>query len=388
MSSSPVRSNRRRSPQAIDPLSWYSGPLIPLAFALLVACYGVILSITTARHSSNSAMQFLATGLCVSACVLVHFATRPKRPPMGWLPSAAAVAIALCGCELSALGYAGGALPVEHWWGPGAMSLTMASLAPYLSIRRILVLGLAATAGIGVIGVSLFPAGSGPWSLAGTIVLLITTPLIGVVAGSVFIVTVVPTMQGLLDRRGARVEDDAGDHLRAGEEASDAERAALARLTVRVTPFLEQLADAGRVTATDRAVAGQLARRLRDDLVFRVDASWLDAVAAGRPVAVMDPEKRADTMNHAQRSALTGLIDAILDAPGAGPKSLLVELRGEEGGATAVGVSMDLHLSEGRRTTHLAPYYLSLKTAFEGLSWNDGRLLSMRFEVPPNEAGD
>ena len=49
---------------------------------------------------------------------------------------------------------------------------------------------------------------------------------------------------------------------------------------------------------------------------------------------------------------------------------------------------MDLHLSEGRRATRLAPYYLTLKTAFEGLSWSNGRLLSMRFKVPPHESGD
>lgn len=91
-------------------------------------------------------------------------------------------------------------------------------------------------------------------------------------------------------------------------------------------------------------------------------------------------------MNDAQKSALTGLIDAILDTPDTGTKSLLVELRGEDNGATAV--SMDLHLSEGRRATRLAPYYLTLKTAFEGLSWSNGRLLSMRFKVPPHESGD
>ena len=135
-------------------------------------------------------------------------------------------------------------------------------------------------------------------------------------------------------------------------------------------------------------MAGQLARRLRDELVFRVNASWLGTVATGRPVAVMDPEHRADTMNDAQKSALTGLIDAILDTPDTGTKSLLVVLRGEDNGATAVAMSMDLHLSEGRRATRLALYCLTLKTAFEGLSWSDGRLLNMRFEVPPHDSGD
>lgn len=375
-------SRRPRSPQAVDPLSWYSGPLIPLAFAALIACYGLILSLTTAKHSTHTALQFLATALCASACMLIYFATRPKQPPLGWLRSATALVIALCGCQLSALDYAGGRLPVEQWWGPGAISLTVVGLAPYLSLRRIIVLGLAATAGLGIIGALLFPLGSGPWSWAGSIALLVTIPLSGVVAASVFTATVVKSVQALLEKKR---DAPTGGADQGSDAAPDAERAALARLTQRVTPFLEQLAEVGRVTATDRAVAGQLARRLRDELVFRVGASWLDAIVAGRPVAVMDPENRADTMNDAQRSALTALIDAALDTPDTGSKSLLIELRGKENGATAVAVSMDLHLAEGRRTTHLAPYYLSLKTAFEDLSWSDGRLTSMRFEAPAQE---
>ncbi|MEO7122198.1 MAG: hypothetical protein ABI400_03590, partial [Lacisediminihabitans sp.] len=71
------------------------------------------------------------------------------------------------------------------------------------------------------------------------------------------------------------------------------------------------------------------------------------------------------------------------DAPNTASKSVLVELRGQDNGATAVGVSMDLALPEGRRTMHLAPYYLTLKTAFEGLSWSEGRLMNMSFEAPP-----
>lgn len=369
---------RDRSPQEVDPLSWFTGPLVPPTFAALFAVYGVIVTVTARHHSSNLVIQLLAVALCASACVLVHLATRPKRPPIGWTLATVSLLIALCGCQLSASDYAGGGLPVEQWWGPGAVSLTILSLSPYLSIRRLVVLGLAATAMLGVIGsVTLSPV-SARWSMSGIIVLLITTPLIATAAASVFNVTVVRTTQRLL---GEREERGGG----AEDVTAPADRGALAHLTARATPFLEHLAETGRVTATDRTIAGQLARRVRDDLVLQANASWLDAVAAGRQVVVMDPERRADAMNDAQKAALAGLIDAILDTPDAGSHSVLVELRGQENGATAVGVSVDLHLPEGRRTMHLAPYYLTLKTAFEGLSWSEGRLLDMRFEVPPGD---
>ena len=48
------------------------------------------------------------------------------------------------------------------------------------------------------------------------------------------------------------------------EAAEQIERVTLAQLTARAVPFLESLADSGRVTPASRALAGQIARRLRD----------------------------------------------------------------------------------------------------------------------------
>jgi hypothetical protein len=211
-----------------------------------------------------------------------------------------------------------------------------------------------------------------------------------------FIGTAVGTTQRLLGGRrrpstssGAVGASESGvvEDQAVEDAASAVQQETIARITVRAAPFLRRLADTGTVTAADRALAGQLARRVRDDLVLRAAESWLDSVASERRVVVIDPERRADGMNDAQKTALTGLIDAILSTD-AGSNSIMVELRGQENGSTAVGVSMDLELPEGRRTMHLAPYYLTLKTAVDGLTWNDGRLLRMQFEVPSGDSGD
>jgi hypothetical protein len=147
-------------------------------------------------------------------------------------------------------------------------------------------------------------------------------------------------------------------------------------------PFLESVARAGVVTPADRALAGQLARRLRDDLVTQSNVSWLESVASESRLVVIDPEYRAAKMRAPQRTALRALLQAILDTPGTDAGSLLVELRGAPDGSTAVGVSLDMELPEGRRIMHLAPYYLTLGTAVKDLQWSQDRFLKLSFNLP------
>jgi hypothetical protein len=88
-------------------------------------------------------------------------------------------------------------------------------------------------------------------------------------------------------------------------------------------------------------------------------------------------------MRSVQRTALRALLRAILETPGTDAGSLLVELRGRPDGATAVGVSLEMELPEGRRILHLAPYYLTLRTTVEDLSWSEDRFLRVTFNLPP-----
>ena len=154
------------------------------------------------------------------------------------------------------------------------------------------------------------------------------------------------------------------------DDVAAAERVRLAELTARAVPFLEGIIATGVVSPSDRALAGQMARRLRDDLVTQSNLSWLDSVASASRLVVIDPERRAGKMRTSQRTALRALLKAILDTPGTDAGSLLVELRGAEDGSTAVGVSLDMELPEGRRIMHLAPYYLTLRTAVDDLTWD------------------
>ena len=89
-------------------------------------------------------------------------------------------------------------------------------------------------------------------------------------------------------------------------------------------------------------------------------------------------------MSTAQRSALLGVLRAVTD--GSAPAApLLIELRGEADGSTAVALSNDVTLPEGRRLTLLAPHYVSLRAAADDLEWEQGEKLRLRFRFPPRQ---
>lgn len=366
------------SAQEVDPLSWFTGSLVPLVFAALNLVYGVAFAVATWGASRQPVLQIVGVLLCAGACVLIHVLTRPMRRRIGWVGASAALGIAVVGFALSAIGYAGADLAIELWWAPFGLALAIGSLGPYLPARALLLLGTAAA----VVSVPFawlvlreHPLPWGPISTA----LIIASPIIsGIVALSAFSVAVVSRIVPLIEKRSQSLLSlDAPRGAR--NEAAERERLAL--LISRAAPFIEEVARAGVVTPADRTLAGQLARRLRDDLVTQSNLSWLDSVARERLV-VVDPDHQAGRMRASQRTALRALIRAILDTPGTDAGSLLVELRAHPDGSTVVGVSLDFELPEGRRIMHLAPYYLALRGSVDDLRWSDDRFLRVTFNLP------
>jgi hypothetical protein len=363
----------------LDPLSWFTGPLVPLVFAALNLAYGTTMAIVTWVQVGNPRLQFFSVILCTLACVYVHLATRPLRRRMTWREGAIAIGIASAGFLISSLGYVNIVFAIELWWAPFGVSLVFASLAPYLPARTLVWLGAACITVTAPIAYLIVRNDVPNWGPVSTVLIIIVPILSGVVATAVFSYVVVSRMQPLIERRSQTlVSPDASRD----DRTEAAERVRLAELTARAVPFLEGVIASGIVTPTDRALAGQLARRLRDDLVTQSNVSWLDSVASGSRLVVIDPEHRAARMRGPQRTALRALLKAVLDTPGIDSGSLLVELRGADDGSTAVGVSLDMELPEGRRIMHLAPYYLTLGTTVQHLQWSRDRFLKLTFNLP------
>lgn len=367
------------SAQEVDPLSWFTGPLVPLVSSALIVVYGALMTAVTWHDGGLPALQPIAIALCAGAGLVVHAWTRPMRGTFGWPRAALALALAVAGMAVSAAGYAGTAIALELWWAPAGLALSIAGLGPYLAVSRIVVLGLVATVAAAVAALAILNPTHDGWGALGTVLLIAYAPTLATAATATFSTSVVGSALRLLERPsqlavpGRRVRDEVAQQL---------EEVTVARLTARAAPFLEALAEAGRITSADRALAGQLARRMRDDLVTQADLSWLDSVAAGSRLVVVDPEHRAKRMNHAQRTALRAMLRAILETPGTDAGSLMVQLRGAADGATAVGVSLDIALPEGRRIMHLAPYYLTLGTTVDDLTLESERHLRLSFSVP------
>jgi hypothetical protein len=274
---------------------------------------------------------------------------------------------------------------VQYWWASIGVGCVIAALGPFSTVRQVLVYGTGLTAVTAACGYAAFAPVSAVWPALSVTLIAACAGVVATVATATFgyvVVSRTQALQALLRGAGTAppAPEGASDDL-----ARQVERRTLARLGNRVAPFLEGIAAAGEVTAADRALAGQLARQLRSDLVSQVNRTWLDSVALFGRIYVVDPDKRADRMNAAQRTALRALLLSVTTNPGAAVGSLFIELRGEPDGSTAVALSLDFSLPEGRRAMMLAPYYLTLQTTVDSLTWDPSRDL-LRFQLPAQGA--
>ncbi|HEX7833876.1 MAG TPA: hypothetical protein VF479_00240, partial [Pseudolysinimonas sp.] len=81
----------------VDPLSWFTGPLVPIVFATLNLAYGGTLAIVIWLQVGNPRLQFAGVIICSLACLYVHVMTRPLRPRIGWRTGAIAMGIGCVG---------------------------------------------------------------------------------------------------------------------------------------------------------------------------------------------------------------------------------------------------------------------------------------------------
>ncbi|MCU1535465.1 MAG: hypothetical protein JWR53_1946 [Glaciihabitans sp.] len=370
-----TRESLRQSPQRVDPLSWYTGPRIPI---LLVVILSVIALSTTLLHWgdwANPWEELVAIPFFVLAGYILSTATRPQRPQFGPILAMLVLLIASAGFLVSADGAEGGTVPIEQWWAPTALALILAGLAPYSSAWQMLVYSIPPLLVAAIVAPLVYPSGApGSWPLVSTLVIAASSVLGAGIAGGVFSYTVTSRM---IRAMGELSEDNHSPVPSAVPVISD--------FSPETASFLEAIAASGRITPQDRERATQLADTLRIELVTAANRSWLDTLALSSGLVINDPQRLADRMNENQRAALRGLLVEVTESPVVPIESVSVEIRGERDGSTAVALSMDVNLPEGRRVMLLAPHYLTLKTTVDDLSWDDGRSLLLQFRIPPQQ---
>lgn len=372
------------SPQQVDPLSWFTGPLVPLVFGALSLVYGSLATIATWGSVPAPGLQLFGVLLGVAGCLVVYLRTRPLRPPIGWPTAAVTIGLGVAGGVLHAVGAAGGGLAIELWWVPFSPALVIGALAPYLPARPLAIAGMAATVVLTTLASLVVWDADSDWGPVSTAVIITMPTVLGTVVAVAFSATIAARTLPLIEARARTMLTPDAPHDAAARRR---EFDRTVRLTAQAMPLLEQVARTGEVTAADRTLAGQLARRLRDDLVTRSNLTWLDSIAQESGIVVVDPDRRAAGMRMPQRTALRALLRALLDLPGARDAAVLVEFRAHDDGGTLVGVSAELELPEGPRALHLAPSYLALDGAVEELRWHDDGLgLSFRIDPPGRDA--
>jgi hypothetical protein len=379
-----VRKAMRVSPQQADPLSWIARPYLPFAFAVTALAYGTATTLATWSMAPRPWLDLGATALMVLACLWIEVATRPMKPRFGPARASVSVVFAVTGLALSAFAAMGSPVAVTFWWAPVALAIVIATFAAYASPIEVLAYGTIFTVASGLSAWFVFVSASdstAPFSPISVVVVAIYPILTGTLAAVVFCLLVVLRSRQLLAGEGATVLPDAHQ---LDEAAHVAEVATVARLGSRVAPFLRAVAEAGEVTTADRALAGQLARRLRAELVSSANTNWLESLATAGRIYVVDPEHLADNLTAAQRTAIRGLLLAAINDPHTASGSLFIELRGQDDGSTAVALSLDLDLPEGRRIMLIAPYYVALTSTVADLSWDKARDL-LKFTVPPRQ---
>lgn len=370
-----------RSPQDVDPLSWFTGPRMPIAFSIAGVLQGTAITVIYWHSWSNAALQLVALPFFLVAGWLTALSAQPSRPRFRSRDAATILSFAGAGVVISAAGTFGGTVPVAQWWPGIALGVTFVSLSPYFTPRQQLIFAVPLIAFTGAVGWIVFSSQANFWPPAAIVIVIISAgPLaIGAAGGVVFSYAVVARTLALLDTAAGSEEF----YTSAGPPDPELQKATVARMSARVAPFLESVASAGVITPENRALAAQLARSLRTELVTATSRSWLDVVAHETGMIVSDPARLADGMNESQRAALRGLLVAAVDSTVVDRRTLLIELRARPDGSTAVALSIDVNLPEGRRLVLLAPYYLTLKTTVDDLSWDDGRRSLMRFRIPP-----
>ncbi len=372
-----------QSPQSVDPLSWFTRPFLPVIFAIAVGAGGLVSLLDARGAGMTPAFHLLAVLSFVLACLSIHRRPAPRMTPFRPWHAIVPLLLAFLGVVISGAAVGPMLDDVTRWWAPLGVAVVLAALAPFTSAVMLLVYGVLGTAVC--VTTALFTIDSSPWPLTTTLIIVAVVPLQATVATALFSAFVVDRVLRwtALPIRGSLAPNASLSF--AGWKADSDE---LKLLSDRVMPFIERVADDGIVTLKDRTVASELARQVRDALIKTVDRTWLDSLAAGHHLRVVDPDNRAGRITLAQRGAIRSLVLAVLDSPALVADTLMIELRDATDGDVAVALSMRLELPEGERLMMIAPYYLTLQATVDDLVWDDQDQLSMRFRIPAPKTRD
>lgn len=375
------------SPREVDLLSWFTGPLVPVVFGGIAVVLGATVTLAENQGPRGAMLGIASVAVMAAAFSSVMFLAPRRRAKLEVSIMFVPIIIGWMALLLGFPGEWSSGVPLEVHWSPVALALLLASLAPYLSAVRILIVGslsillsMVTTA----LGYSVDPH-TGYWPFLVQLLLGSGLIIVATTAATVFSYQVVARTM----RWAASASGEALSSGGLGEAARRRIlRQELASVSDRALPLLERVTASGVVTDSDREEARVLSESLRAELVERSNLSWLESLTRQMSLTVIDHERRAEQLNLGQRSALLGLLTAATKELYDASTRVVIELRGEADGATAVAISADRALPEGRKLTLLAPHYVSLVAEVADAEWSTSEKLHMSFRVPASDGGE
>ncbi len=383
----------RRSSIDIDTLSWLTSSLVSSWVAIAVAVFGLSSIIVGGQGGYRPAFQLVAVLVMTGAAYVIHRGALPSRNRFG--PSRAALVFGLASLAvmISALALVDRSILIpavadllpepadprfalELWWAPVCAALVVMATSPFVPGRVFVPGSLLVVAATAVSAGFVATERQSALPLADVVVVASST-VFAVIGGIVLNRSLVTSVQSW--RRGQSSSAPADDAVESATEVID--RISGGRFSTAVVPFLERIEKAPSLTARDQRTAARLARDMRQALVDHGDRSWLSAHLAGRPAYVTDPYRLAETITLDQRAAIIALIDGLFNDPDAEVFGARLDLAPAEDDAVAVAVTVGLSLPEGRRTSVLAPYYLTVKSVVRRIEWRGGESLVVTFDV-------
>ena len=113
------------SPQQADPLSWFTGPHLPLLLGIGAVVQGAASTVGLWNQWGNPWLQIVALPFFLLAGVLTSVWTRANRPELGRTRALSALGMALVGFMISVAGTSGGSVHVEHRWASIGVAMVL-----------------------------------------------------------------------------------------------------------------------------------------------------------------------------------------------------------------------------------------------------------------------
>ena len=361
-----------RSMRQIDPLATLASFPLTVAAACAAPVIAVLLTVQHVSEIDSPAIMVAAILILVVACaalVLRVIAANAVRQQFSAVVHITIVGLAVLAATLASIAQWRGNEMLRDDWGPIAVGILLLGIAPYRSIRSLIVSGAVAAVLIGVLtAIQTQPMVSPVPTMA--YVVLAMTPVLALSAGGVAYAIAAVQSRERWQLVTAEVARAHASNLR-DPIAQSVQQERVMLLDREVVPFFESVLQRQTITAGDTDRAQRIASTVRGIMVAEANRSWLgatvDEIAARVGIPPMntaaDPVGASDRMTFGQRAAVRALLDALIGHPDFDPSTFTASTT-----TSATHFSMLITATVASRPRNLnkvvAPYLAVIRAIF------------------------